>query len=159
MASHNTDRKIDSSNFTRSERLIECYAMVGCSLLEYEKSQSGLGSVLDLSHASTPFPIPIDIKTFFKRSLRNFEQGVSFVPIEILVAYLEDLLDLEVSDETLHIAIPKSKFNSIWISLIGLVCSIIAGLYLVSLGAPLIFSFGVTVLLAFPFGLAFCSTR
>lgn len=146
-------KKLDHSNFVRSNRLVECYRMIGAALAEYENNHSGFGTVLDLSHYRTPFPIPLDIKSFFQKSLLTFEQGVSFVPVEYLVAYLEDLLDLEVTEERLCIPRQKKFSGTIWIVVLGLCFSIASGLYVVQLGGSLLFSFALTVLLALPFGL------
>jgi len=82
-----------------------------------------------------------------------FEQGVVFVPVEYLESFLEDLLDLDVSEEDLFIIGKKKLYASGWISLLGLAGSLATGLYTVSLGASLLFSFALTVFIALPFGI------
>jgi len=127
--------------------------MIGIALLEYERSQAGFGSVLSLSHKSTPFPIPVDIGLFFKKARTSFEQGVSFVAVEFLEAYLEDILDLQVDEEDLYIAAPRRFSWPLLVSVLGLCFSLAAGLYAVSFGVSLAVSFAFTVVLAFPFGI------
>lgn len=74
--------------FGGCNKLLEQYRMIGHGLLAYE---SGACAAL----------IPS------ARSLRDFSAAVSFVPVEVLETYLDDLLDLGVSDESLFIK--KSK--------------------------------------------------
>ena len=74
--------------FGGCNKLLEQYRMIGRGLLAYE---SGACAAL----------IPS------ARSLRDFSAAVSFVPVEVLETYLDDLLDLGVSDESLFIK--KSK--------------------------------------------------
>jgi len=126
--------------------------MIGGALLDYERAYSGFGSVLELSHFSTPFPIPIDLSSFFKKSRYSFEAGVSFVPVEFLESYLEDLLDLQSKDEDLYIATARKFSWSTLVSILGLGLAIAIGLFTASKGFSLLGSFTVTVVLALPFG-------
>jgi len=75
--------------FGGCSRLLEHYRMTGRGLLSYE------------SGACAPL-IPS------QRSLRGFAAAVAFVPVEVLETYLDDLLDLGVSDESLFIKKPKA---------------------------------------------------
>ena len=147
-----TPRRITNS-FARSERLLEGYRAVGLSLLEYEQTTSGLGYIYALSQHNPQGPLPLDIKSFFSRSIHQFEAGVSFVPVEFLSAYLEDLMDLSIKEEDLFIQTKRKISSSIWVALIGLSFSLGAGLYIASLGASLIFSFALTMILSMPFAL------
>lgn len=145
---HNSD-----AHFSRSQKFIDCYRMIGGALLDYERAHSGLGSVLTLSHFSTPFPVPLDLGSFFKKSKSSFESGVAFVPVEFLEAYLEDVLDLKSKDEDLYIVTARKFPWSAWVAILGLAFSISVGLYAVSLGYSLIASFALTAMLALPFGI------
>jgi|GEM_PF-854987 len=86
-------KSVESSShdhpFGGCNRLLEQYRMIGRGLLSYE------------SGACAPL-IPS------QRSLRNFSAAVAFVPVEVLETYLDDLLDLGVSDESLFIKKPKT---------------------------------------------------
>jgi hypothetical protein len=74
--------------FGGCNKLLEQYRMIGRGLVGYE---AGACAAL----------IPS------ARNLRDFSAAVSFVPVEVLETYLDDLLDLGVSDESLFIK--KSK--------------------------------------------------
>ena len=74
--------------FGGCNRLLEHYRMTGRGLLAYESSACAA-------------LIPSG------RALRDFAAAVAFVPVEVLETYLDDLLDLGVSDESLFIK--KSK--------------------------------------------------
>ncbi len=74
--------------FGGCNKLLEQYRMIGRGLLAYES-----GSCATLIPSA--------------RSLRDFSAAVSFVPVEVLETYLDDLLDLGVSDESLFVK--KSK--------------------------------------------------
>jgi hypothetical protein len=126
--------------------------MIGGALLDYERAYSGFSSVLELSHFSTPFPIPIDLGSFFKKSRYSFEAGVSFVPVEILESYLEDLLDLQSKDEDLYISHPQNFSWSSLIAVVGMGIAMSIGLFAASKGLSLLSSFAITFILALPFG-------
>jgi len=140
------------SGFVRSQKFIDSYRMIGGALLDYERAYSGFGSVLELSHFSTPFPIPIDLGSFFKKSRYSFEAGVSFVPVEILESYLEDILDLQTKDEDLYVVNPRSFSWSSLIAIAGMGIAISIGLFAASKGFSLFSSFAITLILALPFG-------
>ena len=80
-----------------------------------------------------------------------FRQGVSFVGIQVLESYLDDLLDLEISDETLSIKKDSSSWSSIYIPLTGILLAFATGLYSRELGATLPLSFSLTISMAMPF--------
>lgn len=77
------DRKI-LSPFGGCNRLLEQYQQTGQALLEYERRICG---------ALIPG----------QRQNREFGHAVAFVPVEVLESYLDDLLDVGVSDESLFI--------------------------------------------------------
>ena len=54
---------------------------------------------------------------------KNFREATVFVSVEVLESYLDDLMDLSVSDERLHIERPRTSRV-----LLTLVCVILAGL-------------------------------
>jgi hypothetical protein len=78
--------------FAGCNRLLEQYRMIGRGLLACERG------------ACAPL-IPS------ARNLRDFSAAVSFVPVEVLETYLDDLLDLGVSDESLFIKKPKLSWR------------------------------------------------
>ncbi len=78
--------------FGGCNRLLEQYRMIGRGLLACERG------------ACAPI-IPS------ARNLREFSAAVSFVPVEVLETYLDDLLDLGVSDESLFIKKPKLSWR------------------------------------------------
>lgn len=141
------------SGFVRSQKFIDSYRMIGGALLDYERAYSGFNSVLELSHFSTPFPIPLDLGSFFKKSRYSFEAGVSFVPVEILESYLEDLLDLQARDEDLYIARARKFSWSAPTALVGIGLAMATGLFAATKGFSLMSSFAVTTILALPFGI------
>lgn len=74
--------------FGGCNKLLEQYRMIGRGLLAYEQ-----GACAALIPST--------------RSLKDFSAAVAFVPVEVLETYLDDVLDLGVSDESLFIK--KSK--------------------------------------------------
>lgn len=85
-------------------------------------------------------------------ALRAFREGVVFVPVEILESYLEDLLELDISEERLFIYRERSSLPVLAIALLGLFGSLAAGLFAAYVGASLILSFALTAIIALPFG-------
>jgi|694.fasta_scaffold110661_4 hypothetical protein len=75
-------------------RLLDQYRQIGRSLLEFEEGVCGyLGSS--------------------KAHLAVFSTSVSFVPVEVLEGFLDDLLDLGVSDESLFIRKSRPALRAI----------------------------------------------
>jgi len=110
-SSENTDK---SHPFGGCNKLLEQYRMIGRGLLAYERS------------ACAPL-IPT------QRGLKDFAAAVAFVPVEVLETYLDDLLDLGVSDESLFIKKPKTCWaGRTLLSILGLA---LCGAALVSLGS------------------------
>lgn len=70
--------------FGGCNRLMGQYQIIGSALLHYEE------------RASSRFML-------HRQHGREFSVGVSFVPVEVLETYLDDLLDLTVGDDTLFI--------------------------------------------------------
>jgi hypothetical protein len=85
------------------------------------------------------------------RIAQEFREGVCFVGLEVLESYLEDLLDREVSEESLFIARKGWTGALIWIALAGILCAVAAGLCYGSSGASLVESSSVTLALSLPF--------
>lgn len=71
--------------FGGCNRLLEQYQQTGRALLDYEQRLCG---------ALIPGP----------RFSREFGHAVAFVPVEVLESYLDDLLDVGVSDDSLFIS-------------------------------------------------------
>ncbi len=88
--------------FGGCNRLLEQYQSVGSALVEYERRISG---------ALIPG----------RRLNREFGEAVAFVPVEVLESYLDDLLDIGVSDEGLFIQKLKPAKRSLILSGVGIV--------------------------------------
>lgn len=87
--------------FGGCNRLLEQYQQTGRALLEYERRTCG---------ALIPG----------QRYSREFGQSVAFVPVEVLESYLDDLLDVGVSDESLFIKKLQPAKRAIALSAVGL---------------------------------------
>jgi hypothetical protein len=102
----NSDRPL-SHPFGGCNRLLDQYQMTGRALLAYERSVV----------CAPLIPSP--------RSMREFSTSVAFVPVEVLETYLDDLLDLGVSDEGLFIK--KSKTSWRGRVLLGILIAAVVG--------------------------------
>jgi hypothetical protein len=73
--------------------------------------------------------------------------------VEVLESYFDDLLDPEVSDERLYIALQSwgQRVASNLVSILGLLGAVLSGLYAATLGTPLSLSFLIAISLAVPF--------
>ncbi len=117
-----------SNPFGGCNRLLEQYQQVGRSLLDYEQRICG---------ALIPGP----------RFSREFGHGVAFVPVEVLESYLDDLLDVGVSDESLFIRKLKPAKRALALIVIGIValaaCAIqvLNGATITSLSALILVTF------------------
>ncbi len=136
---------MDSSGhpFGGCSKLREQYRLVGQAFLEFERQCSVLSSVFPLSPVVRGRPHPS----------RGFQTGVAFVAVEVLESYLEDLLDLDVSDDVLCIPRRRRLLNSSVTSLLGLAGSFALGVYAASAGASLFVTFALTLSVALPFAL------
>lgn len=130
-------------SFGGCSKLREQYRLVGQAFLEFERQCSVLSSVFPLSPVVRGRPHPG----------RGFQTGVAFVAVEVLESYLEDLLDLDVSDEALSIPRQRRVLNSSMTSLLGLAGSFALGVYAASAGASLFVTFALTLSVALPFAL------
>lgn len=110
-SAENTDQ---NHPFGGCNRLLEQYRMIGRGLLAYE------------NRACAPL-IPT------QRGLKDFAAAVAFVPVEVLETYLDDLLDLGVSDESLFIKRPKTCWGGRALLLVLAVA--LGGAILVALGS------------------------
>lgn len=86
-------------------------------------------------------------------SIGSLREGVAFVPVEVLESYLEDLLDLGVKEETLHIQQEHHWLRSWQLIASGFGLAISSGLYAASSGAALPLSLGVVITLGLPFAM------
>lgn len=118
--------------YARSPRLLGDYRTIGAELLCYEGGTRGYGG-----RSFTAFTA--------------FREGVAFVHVSVLESYLEDLLDLDITEETLFIRRTGFRPRSTHGAFIGLLGALALGLYAASGGASLPLSFGLTVALALPF--------
>ncbi len=85
--------------------------------------------------------------------LKQFREGVAFIPVEVLESYLDDLLEVENTDASLFIQKDAPKFPASYTSIFGIMSSMALGLYAASSGASMLASFLLTMILALPFGL------
>ncbi len=111
--------------FGGCNRLLEHYRQIGKSLLDYEVRISG--SLMP-----------------GRRYNREFGQAVVFVPVEVLESYLDDLLDVEVQDESLFIKKPRPAKRALLLAAVGL-CTLVASFYAGREGGSFV---SLTVLLA-----------
>jgi hypothetical protein len=89
------------SPFGGCNRLLEQYQQTGRALLEYERRICG--ALIPRQHHN-----------------REFGHAVAFVPVEVLESYLDDLLDVGVSDEGLFIKKLQPAKRAWLLSAIGL---------------------------------------
>jgi hypothetical protein len=114
--------------FGGCNRLLEQYHQVGQALLHYERRICG---------ALIPGP----------RLSREFGHAVSFVPVEVLESYLDDLLDVGVSDESLFIKKLKPAKRALALIVIGVAAlgasaiEVLNGATLASLSALILVTF------------------
>lgn len=124
----------DMHPFGGCNKLLSQYATIGTALQKYEHSMRRLGAL-----RSSAFI--------------QFREGVSFVSVEVLESYLEDLLDLDVDESKLFIESKATGLRWVVVAALGLCAAIATGLLATSRGSSLLVSFGLTLCLAFPFGL------
>jgi hypothetical protein len=124
----NLSRNIEISAFAGCTRLLEQYRHTGLALLNHEGWMYGaLG--------------PSSINS------REFSHGVAFVPVEVLESYLDDLLDLGVSDESLFIKKPRPSKRAVallavcLLALLGAVFSLTVGSVEIPIPALLLVTF------------------
>ena len=122
-------RDVDLLNpFGGCNRLLEQYQQVGRSLLDYERRICG---------ALIPGP----------RFSREFGHSVAFVPVEVLESYLDDLLDVGVSDESLFVKKLKPAKRALALIAVGIAAlgisavEVLNGATLASLSALILVTF------------------
>lgn len=122
--------------FGGCDRLLNNYQTIGLELLRYE------GATYPHGQSSGS-------------AMLTFREGVSFVGVEVLESYLEDLLDSRRHDDTLFIhrdgVAPRRVYS--YIALLGLVFAIGAGIYSHSIGASFLLSFCLSISVALPFAI------
>ena len=102
MQASRTAHNDDLHPFGGCNRLLEQYQQIGAALLAYERRACGA-------------LIPVN------RYASDFRYAVSFVPVEVLESYLDDLLDLGVTDESLFIKKPSVSRPALALLAISLV--------------------------------------
>lgn len=117
--------------FPGSAKLRNHYSSIGKSLLNYEQKLGGYGHSAKLQE--------------------SFQRGVVLVPVELLEAYHNDLLDIDCDDTTLSIARSLWKVPTIYLALLGLMGANITGLSMASYGTALPVALAVTLSLSLPF--------
>lgn len=131
------DKQYSNQGFVRNEQLCRHYHSVGTALISYEKEA------------------PILLRNINKRAMANLRVALSFLPDSILDSFLEDLLDLSVSDKDLFIAISGFSLRRLLVALpfAGLLTSVGVGFYLSTLDLPYSFCVAAIVILSIPFAL------
>ncbi len=93
-------------------------------------------------------------------TIASFREGIASVPLEVLESYLEDLLDNSVQEDVLGINRGSPWFYSFKVIAFGILGSVAGGLYCVSVGASVLSSFSLILILSAPFGsILYLSTR
>jgi len=131
--SSSDNREQENPHVWGSSRLTAQYRSIGTELLSYEHATSRRYGFRSFS------------------AFTSFREGVSFVPLAVLESYLEDLLDLDITESTLFIERTGHSLRAAHLSLVGLLGAVVTGLYGASSGASLVLSLGITIALALPF--------
>jgi hypothetical protein len=118
--------------FGGCNRLLNQYRVIGSELLRFEAN-------------SYKYTYGLTCDT------TELREGLAFIPVEALEAYLEDLLDLEVGEDYLFIFREKGRITPAITAFAGLLFAICTGLYAASSGASLFLAFGLTLSMALPF--------
>jgi len=118
-----------------ARRLSTQYRVIGEALLNYEMS------------------FPLTRGTALSSALLNFRRDVSFLKLEVLESYFEDLLDPDIKDDFLFIKRRSLalRFMFSYLPFLGLMGALGIGLYLTKSGTHAMASVGVMGLLAAPF--------
>jgi len=106
------DSKTTSPAFATARGIIDQYSHIGSTLLDYEATQS---------QSPARMFIP------GRDSEEEFAACLATVPVEVLEVYLDDLLDLNVTDESLFIKQSENSWKGL---LLGLVIASVAGVSL-----------------------------
>ncbi|WKZ57500.1 MAG: hypothetical protein QY326_02215 [Bdellovibrionota bacterium] len=117
---------------TSDRMLPPSYRAIGTELL-----------ALETHHEATGYITP--------SSFKAFRQGVVTISVEVLEAYLEDLLDNSVEDAYLFIERTGRKLWSETIAVGGLVLALVGGMMLAARSEAVLPSFFLTLSLASPF--------
>ena len=119
----------------------------GCERLRVHYSTIG-ASLIRLEHFSSFSLVQRGVS-----GEKIFREEVVFTPVEVLESYFDDLLDPEISDERLSIALQSwgQRVASNLVSILGLFGAVLSGLYAATLGTPLSLSFFIAISLAVPF--------
>lgn len=132
---------------TQSEQAAErCAPFGGCTLLQRQYQTVGQQLIRFERGAGSYGYASLN-------AFKEFREGVSFIPVEVLESYLEDLLDLEVPLDRLALREGRFRFRLTYgaTAVAGLLASLMAGLYVASIGASLLLSLALSMSFAFPF--------
>lgn len=91
------------------------------------------------------------ISVSFFSSFSEFREGVAFVPVEVLESYFDDLLDLEVSEQTLNISNNKTVLLSNLTVILGIISAFLVGFYTASSLNSILFASFIALCVASPF--------
>lgn len=91
------------------------------------------------------------ISVSFFSSFSEFREGVSFIPVEVLENYFDDLLDLDVSEQTLNISNDKTILLSNIFVMLGIIAASLVGFYIASSLNSIIFASFIALCVATPF--------
>ena len=133
-----SERKSEPNRgFVKNEQLCRHYHTIGLALLAYEREA------------------PVLLRSLHERAAANFRVACSFLPDSILDSYLEDLLDLSVTDKDLFIATSGFSPRRLLVAFpfAGLLSAVGLGFYLSTLDLPYSFCVAVILLCSIPFAL------
>jgi hypothetical protein len=94
--------------------------------------------------------VHIERQVFSRKNQLLFREQVSFVPLEVLESYLEDLLDAQVLEDKLFIDSRRAWVNSSFVLLLGLLVSATIGYFAFRQGASQEIASTLSVLLFLP---------
>jgi len=121
-------KDLNPQRFAGCNTLLNQYSIIGLELLRYEELPA-----MDLSRAA-------------------FRQGVCCVPVEVLESYLEDLLDLEATEESLFIVQERNRQVTSILTVAALLIATIAGFVMAQLAGSLISALALMLAAAIPLG-------
>lgn len=121
------------------------YKTIGNALVTLERDFSGIKYLMNLSILDN-----LKEGSALSQLVGCFRVAVSFVPLEVLESFLEDLLDIGISEERLNIQAPGRVSVSSILSVFGLGLSFATGFHVVSTGGSLLFACALMFILVLP---------
>ena len=135
------------SLFGGCTRLGSQYREIGIALLCYEAQVGTVRSVIAMGKPNAGGALEQS------ESYQTFARAVSFVPVEVLESYLEDLLNYTIPESRLAIADTHSPLRATLITLGGMIFAVGLGGYASWIGAGLALALSITIFMAVPFAI------